>query len=138
MGVILDTSLLIAAERRALRFEDLLGTLANEPLAVSAVTASELLHGCHRAADRGTRARRSAFVEGLLGALPVMPFGLAEARRHAELWADLAAGGTLIGAHDMLIAATALARGYALATFNRRDFARIAGLQLIPTERYTT
>ena len=138
MGVILDTSLLIAAERRALRFDDLLGTLANEPLALSTVTASELLQGCHRAADRGTRARRSAFVEGLLGALPVLSFGLAEARRHAELWADLAASGTLVGAHDMLIAATALARGYALATLNRRDFARIAGLQLIPTERYTT
>jgi len=97
-----------------------------------------LLHGCHRARDRGTRARRLAFVEGLLGALPILTFGLIEARRHAELWADLAGSGTLIGAHDMLIGATALARGYALATLNRRDFARIEGLQLVPIERFTT
>ena len=138
MGVILDTTVLIAAERRVLRFDDLLGAISAEPLALSAVTASELLHGCHRARDRGTRARRLAFVDGLLGALPILTFGLIEARRHAELWADLAGSGTLIGAHDMLIGATALARGYALATLNRRDFARIEGLQLVPIERFTT
>lgn len=134
----LDTSVLIAAERRALRFEDLLGAISTEPIALSAVTASELLHGCHRARDRGTRSRRLAFVEGVLGALPILPFGLVEARRHSELWADLASSGTLIGPHDMLIGATALASGYRLATLNRKDFARIEGLQLVPIERYST
>ena len=67
----------------------------------------------------------------LLEALPVLPFGLPEARRHAELWADLARARRAIGPHAMLIGATALARGDALATLNRREFERIAGLRLI-------
>lgn len=132
MGVVLDTSVLIAAERRTLRLESLLRSLGDEPVAVAAITAAELLHGCHRAQDPGVRARRGAFVEGLLEVVPVLPFGLAEARRHAELWAELARSGQPIGAYDMVVGATALARGYALATLNQREFSRIGGLTLVP------
>ena len=136
MGVILDTSVLVAAERRALRFEEMLKSLGDEPVGMAAITVAELLHGCHRAGDAGTRARRSAFVEGLLEAIPVLPYGVAEARRHAELWADLARRRVPIGPHDLLVGATALARGYALATLNRRAFARVRGLRLEPTARF--
>ena len=132
----LDSSVLIGAERGVLRIEDLLRSLAEEPVAMAAITASELLHGCYRARDAAVRTRRLAFVEGLLGALPVLPFGIAEARRHAELWAALAQGGTVIGPHDMLVGASALAQGYRLATLNRSEFSRIPGLRLIETERF--
>ena len=134
--MIVDTSLLVAAERGGVRFEALLESLGEEPIGIAAITASELLHGCHRATDPGTRARRAAFVDALLDTLPVLPFGLPEARRHAELWADLARAGRAIGPHDMLIGATALARGDALATLNRREFERIAGLRLIAVEPF--
>jgi len=136
VGVVLDTSVLVAAERRAVRFEALLESLGEESVAVAAITASELLHGCHRASDPGVRARRAAFVDALLDALPVLPFGLPEARRHAELWAELARTGSAIGPHDLLIAATALAQGHALATINQREFSRVPGLRLVATERY--
>ncbi len=136
MGVILDTSVLIAAERRTFRFEALLDSLGDEPIAISVITASELLHGCHRAADPGTRARRSAFVEAILDAVPVLSFGLADARRHAELWAELLHRGAMIGPHDLLIGATALARGYGIVTLNQRDFGRVAGLRLVPVDVY--
>ena len=138
MGVILDTSVLVAAERQRLRMGDLLKSLALEPVALAAITASELLHGCHRAAEPGVRARRWAFVEGLLQAIPILPFGIAEARRHAELWAALTRDGTAIGPYDMLVGATALARGYSLATLNRREFTRIPGLKLVATERFSS
>ena len=136
MGVVLDTSVLVAAERGAIRFEALLESLGEETVAVAAITASELLHGCHRAGDAGVRARRSAFVDALLDVLPVVPFGLPEARRHAELWAELARTGNAIGPHDLLIAATALAQGHLLATLNQREFGRVPGLRLVATERY--
>lgn len=136
MGVVLDTSILVAAERRALRFEALLESLGDEPVAISAVTASELLHGCHRASDAGIRARRSAFVEALLDALPILPFGLAEARLHAQIWAELARRGAMIGPHDLLIAASAMARGYLVASLNQRDFARVAGLQVVAIDQF--
>lgn len=136
MGLILDTSVLVAAERRTLSLGALLDSVASEPVGIAALTASELLHGCHRAADPGTRARRFALVEALLDHIPVHEFGLGEARRHAELWAALAREGALIGAHDMLIGATALARGAALATLNERDFRRVPGLQLLAVEPF--
>ena len=136
MGVVLDTSVLIAAERGAVRLEALLESLGEETVAVAAITASELLHGCHRAGDAGVRARRSAFVDALLDSLPVLPFGLPEARRHAELWAELARTGTAIGPHDLLIAATALAQGFVLATLNQREFGRVPGLRLVATEGF--
>lgn len=86
MEVILDTSILIAAERQTIRFESLLENLEDEPVAIAAITASELLHGCHKATDAGTRARRAAFVDALFDIIPVLPFGLPEARRNAALW----------------------------------------------------
>jgi len=136
VGVVLDTSVLIAAERGAVRFAALLASLGEESVAMAAITASELLHGCHRAGDPGVRARRAAFVDALLDALPVLPFGLPEARRHAELWAELARTGRVIGPHDLLIAATALAHGHTLVTLNQREFNRVPGLRLVATEQY--
>lgn len=136
MGVILDTSVLIAAERQSSRFESLLERLGDEPVAISSITASELLHGCYRAADAGIRARRSAFVEALIGLIPVLPFGLAEARRHAELWWELARIGGTVGPYDLVTGATAVARGYMLATLNKREFARIPGLKLFDLDAF--
>jgi predicted nucleic acid-binding protein len=134
----LDTSVLIAAERRSLDLGALLESVASEPVGISAITASELLHGCHRATDPGTQARRFAFVEALLDRVPVYGFGLAEARRHADLWARLARDGTPIGAHDMLISATALASGHMLATLNARDFRRVPGLRLLAVDQFVS
>jgi predicted nucleic acid-binding protein len=128
---------IIEAERGAFAIEALLGSMPDEPIGVSAITASELLHGCYRAKDAATRSRRFAFVEAFLELVPVLGFGLVEARRHAELWADLVRKGTAIGAHDMMIGATALARGYALATLNGRDFRRMPGLRLVSVEPFT-
>jgi tRNA(fMet)-specific endonuclease VapC len=115
-----------------------LESLGSEPVAISSITASELLHGCDRARDAATRVRRSAFVDALLEAIPVVPFGLIEARRHAEIWADLAKRGKMIGAHDLIIAATALARGEGVATLNKLEFRHVAGLRVVPVDRFLT
>ncbi len=136
--MILDTSLLIAAERGRLRLEPFLLSLGNEPVRIAAITASELLHGCHRATDPGVRARRLAFVDSLLGLIPVLPFGLAEARRHAELWTHLEREGTMLGPHDLLIGATALAQGHTLATLNQAEFSHIAGIRPADLGRFVS
>ena len=128
--MILDTSVLIAAERGTLRFEAFLLSLGEQPVGISAVSASELLHGCARAGSAGIRARRAAFVEGILGLVAVHRFGLPEARRHAELWAELVRIGSPVGAHDLMIGATAVARGEAVATLSREEFSRIPGVVL--------
>ena len=104
--------------------------LGDAPVALAAISASELLHGVERARDAAVRQRRRAFVEGVLANVPVIPFGLAEARAHARIWAELAGAGALIGAHDLQIAATALVAGSEVATLNLNEFSRVPGLPL--------
>lgn len=134
--MILDTSVIVAGERGTIRLEAMLESLGDEPVAIAAITASELLHGAHRGADAGVRARRAAFADAVLELVPVLSFSVPEARRHAQLWAELLAAGTMIGPHALLVGATALARGYGVATMSDREFARVAGLRVVPVASF--
>jgi predicted nucleic acid-binding protein len=139
MGLILDSSVLIAAEKGQLNLVLLLQTeTANQPVAIAAITASELLHGCERAREGKRKVHRRLFVEEVLDTIPTLPFDLDIAREHARLWARLASTGKLIGAHDLLIAAACLHLEYALATVNIQEFRRVTGLKLIDIEPYKT
>jgi len=130
MGLVLDSSVLIAAERGRLALTTTTDAMAEEPVVLSAITASELLHGVYRAADLARRLQRERFVEAILARFPILEFGLDTARIHARLWAELAASGQRIGAHDLLIAATAMELDFKVATLDYRDFPRIPGLRL--------
>ncbi len=131
MGALIDTSIFIAAERGHLDLDQVLSQSTDIELAISAVTASELLHGVHRASKKNQKARREAFVERLLEVWPVLPFDLTTARMHSRLWASLAAKGVSIGPHDLMIAATALANGLALVTRDKRSFPKVPGLEVV-------
>jgi tRNA(fMet)-specific endonuclease VapC len=141
VGTLLDTTVFIDLERAvrlfppgsamaevSARLEEQLGP--DEQVGIAAITASELLHGVHRASPEH-RARRGAFVEAVLTAFPPLPFGLLAARAHARIWADLAAAGHDVGAHDRLVAATAITAGWRVGTANARHFDRIAGLDVL-------
>ena len=130
MAQLIDSSVFIALERRGLRLDHLLPAVPDEPAAMSAITASELLAGVHRADSTERRVRRGAFVEAVIERMPVLQIDLRVARVHAQLWARLTEAGQPIGAHDLLIAATALASGYSVLTDNPRDFLRVPGLQV--------
>jgi tRNA(fMet)-specific endonuclease VapC len=140
VGAVLDTTVFIEFERAmrglpvgramtevAQRLEAQLGE--NEEVGIATITVSELLHGVHRA-DEDHRARRGAFVESVLAAFPALSFDLLAARVHARLWADLASSGADVGAHDRLIAATAMSAGWRVGTANIRHFDRIPGLDV--------
>lgn len=132
MGLILDTSVLVANERGHIDLAAVLRDRApSDGIAISAVTVAELLYGVERAQTSAVALRRAAFADWVTQTIPVLPFGTGEARRHAELRAHLAAAGTLIGPHDLQIAATALARAYALVTLDVDEFARVPGLEVI-------
>jgi tRNA(fMet)-specific endonuclease VapC len=130
VGIILDTSILIEAERRRLNVETLVLGREEEPFGLSVITVSELLHGVHRADSRKRRLKRSAYVEKVIELFPVYPFDVAAARIYAEIWANLLGKGFQVGAHDLLIASTALSLGFSVATFNKRHFDKIEGLEL--------
>lgn len=129
MGLIIDSSIFIAAERGVL---DLTAKLPPEtPVAISAITVSELLHGVHRAKTTEQKVKRQAFVGGLLARLPCIAFEAQVATIHAQLAAELASQGTTVGAHDLIIAATAISVGYEVATRDLRSFPRVPGLNVV-------
>ena len=127
MALLIDTSILVELERG-----DALSPpeLESEEVHLSAISASELLHGVERASSATRRARREAFVERVLDSVPVLAFDLEVARVHARVWADLSRRGAMIGGHDLIIAATALRHDLAVVTRNRGEFARVEGLDV--------
>jgi tRNA(fMet)-specific endonuclease VapC len=141
VGTLLDTTVFIDLERavRSLpaatamaevsgRLEGQLGP--DEEVGIAAITASELLHGVHRASPEH-RGRREAFVEAVLAAFPPLPFEILATRVHAGIWAQLAATGQDVGAHDRIVAATAISAGWRIGTANPRHFDRIVGLDVL-------
>ncbi len=128
MARLIDSSVFIDLERRGGTIGDLDAILLGEPFALASITASELLVGVHRADAGRRRGRRLNFVEKVLSEVPVVIFDLVTARTHARIAADLAAAGLPNGSNDLLIAATAIARGYSVLTFNMREFQRVPGL----------
>lgn len=128
MAVLIDTSVLVNVERRGLSLERALG---ERERAISVITASELLHGVHRATDDRVRTRRQAFVEHLISSIEPLPITTSVARSHAEIWAGLERSGEAIGAHDMWIAATAVSHGMEVATANAIEFERVPGLTVV-------
>lgn len=130
MGLVLDTCILIHAEKQ--------GSLVNfdkwqdyEEAYISALAVSELLIGVNRADTEARRLKRSAFVEAIINEIPIINFTSEVARIHAEIYAYLAQRGELIGPHDLIIAATALAHGHALLTTNGQEFNRVPGLNVL-------
>ena len=130
MAQLIDTSVLITLERQRRPLSDLAAAAFNEPMALAAITASELLVGVFRSHTPQRRARREAFVEAVLESVPIMPFDLNVARVHARIWAVLVAAGQTIGSNDSMIAATAMAHGYTVLTDNVRDFSCVPGLEV--------
>lgn len=130
MGVLIDASILIEAERGRLDLEPHVARRPDDESFLSVITASELLHGVHRAVEPRQRARRSAFVEGILERFPILQVDLATARAHAQVWSDLSATGLLIGPHDLWLAAACIAHGLTMVTANVREFGRVPGLQV--------
>ena len=93
-------------------------------VATSIIVAAELRYG---ATKKGS-ARLTAQLEAVLGALDVLPFEAPADTAYGLLRARLEQAGRPIGGNDLLIAAQAVALGYAIVTDNEREFARIDDL----------
>ena len=109
---------------------DLVQGREQEPFGISVVTVAELLHGVDRADSEKRRLKRSAFVEKIIQTLPVYSFDLNAARIYAKVWANLAKKGTTVGAHDLMIASTAIALGFSLVAPDVRDYGKVKGFSV--------
>lgn len=131
MGLILDSSLLIADERNRFSLSSWLRARPPEPVAVSAITLSELCFGVEAESEAARRRRRRRWLEKTFRRLEVVPFDESVARIHARLWMRLSEAGHTIGPHDLIVAATSAYRQWAVATFNAVEFRRVQGLKVI-------
>jgi len=113
--------------------DEALGRLSADAssVAISAVTVAELWKGVERADTASRRSRRTALCARILEQVYVLDLDTETALVLARLWADLERSGTPLAAFDLVIAATALAHGRTLATFDG-DFAVVPDLALIP------
>ncbi|MDI9569611.1 MAG: type II toxin-antitoxin system VapC family toxin [Pseudomonadota bacterium] len=130
MGVIFDTSEIITLERNRREIEEIVRGREDEPFGISVVTVAELLHGVERADTEARKMNRQAFVERVMEFFPTFPFDMAVARIYARIWASLAKRNLLVGAHDLIIAATAISLNYTIITSNIRDYEKIEGLKV--------
>jgi tRNA(fMet)-specific endonuclease VapC len=130
MGVIFDTSEIIAIERKSHDIYRITEGREEELFGISVITVAELLHGVERADTHTRKIKRQAFVEKVIEFFPVFPLDISVARTYARLWASLVSQGISVGSHDLIIAATALSMDYAIITANTRDFRKIEGLKL--------
>ncbi len=128
MGRLIDTNVLIEAERGRLDINDHISKHEAEEFFISVISVSELLHGVHRANDLAVKGRRAASSERFISAFTVIPIDTAIARTHAALWATLESAGQIIGIHDLWLAATCLTHGLEIITSNVREFERVPGL----------
>lgn len=128
MGLVIDTSVIINAERNNIDFNKWQNY---EEAYISSITVSELLLGVHKAKDHNIQIRRSAFVEHIINSIEILYFGVEESRIYAQLLYDLYSKNITLGAHDLIIGATAIANGYPVLTMNIKDFKRIASLEVI-------
>ena len=130
MAIILDADVLIRGEKGSFDLKSWLAIHPDDQFEVAAITVAELWHGVERAAAPH-RAKREQYLETILAPLPIIPYAEQTARQHARIWAELEAAGKMIGYYDIIVAATASERGGDVATFNRKHFDIVSGLNVI-------
>lgn len=135
MGLILDSSVVIDAERRGETVERLIERVmtaaGDQEAALSAVGLTELVHGLYRANTSALRVRRQSFLDELLHDLTVYPYTKAIALLAGKLDGEQQSQGVVIPFADLLIGATALSLGYSVLTANVRHFRQVPGLAVV-------
>jgi predicted nucleic acid-binding protein len=132
VGLILDTSTLVTAERRGHSVPEILEQLrtawGDNEVGLSAVTIVELTHGIQRAKTEAQRLRRLAFVQDLRATMRVHSLTDEIAERAGVISGQQAERGNSLPFADLLIGATALHLGFEVVTDNARHFETIPNL----------
>lgn len=135
MGLVLDSSVLIDAERRAMPILDVMSMIdahcGETRLALSAIAVMELEHGWHRALDPGTASRRRVYLDELFAVIPSYDFTDAMARTAARLDAETKRKGIVVPLADLMIGVTAIYLGQSVGTRNPRHFRMIPSLDVV-------
>lgn len=97
-------------------------------IAVSALTRMEVDYGL--ALNAGRARKLAPILDAFFSTIATLAFDEADAQAAAAIRAALKTQGQPIGAYDVLIAGTGLARGLVVITSNVGEFKRVSGLQV--------
>ncbi len=135
MGLVLDSSVVIAAERRGENVTQMLKQIVaatgDQRTVLSSVGLTELVHGIYRAQTVEARNRRDSFIRELLNDVEVYPYTKETALLAGKIDGEQQSRGTVIPFGDLLVGATALEVGYSILTANVRHFRLIPGLTVV-------
>lgn len=135
MGLILDSSVLIAGERRGETVKQVIDRVrvacGDAESALSTISIIELTHGIYRAKTQADRERRRAFAEELIRDMIVHPVSVAISQLAGRIEGEQAAKGVSIAVADLIIGATALQLGFDVVTLNVKHFVVIPGLKVV-------
>jgi predicted nucleic acid-binding protein len=135
LGLVLDSSVLAAAERKQLTtidaIENIRDAAGDVPIVISSLTEAELGHGIYRADTPERSRQRCQFLDELKAQVPIHPVTESTAEIIGRIGAEQAAKGINLPLGDLIIGACALELGYAIATSNSRDFSRIPSLKVV-------
>lgn len=121
MGIVLDTSALIALERSQSSLATALAGHLDEPMVMPMVVWAELLVGVRMAGTPDRAARRRARLEQLRLHLPLIPFDAAIAEFYADIFVECIRSGRMIPQNDMAVAATARRLDYAVVVSDKDE-----------------
>lgn len=105
------------------RFE----TLEMDQLCISVITYAELMYGVEHSSSK--KINRS-IVDDFTNHLTIIDWDTSAAERYGKIRAFLQAGGNIIGAMDMMIAAHAVSQKMTLVTNNEKHFKRVPKLNI--------
>jgi predicted nucleic acid-binding protein len=107
MGLILDSSVLITAERQGQNARQILAAISsqvgNSEIALSVVTLIELAPGAARADTPQRKAKRQQFIQELLTVLPIHPVTVSVALRSGQIDGENQAKGVRVPLSDLLM-----------------------------------
>lgn len=139
MGLVIDTSALIAIDRLAVRkiapaepLAPLLASIGDEEVAIPAIVYAELLVGVELADTRRRAAARRTRIDAMMAHATLVEFDAAIAPVWARLFATLSRAGRAVPANDLAVAATAvhLDYGVLVGPSDERHFREVEGLRV--------
>jgi tRNA(fMet)-specific endonuclease VapC len=122
---LLDTTFLIDAERTGGGLDDVIDD--DDDVAIAAITVAELKVGVELSRGK-SRTSRHEFLNDVLTSIPLLEYDLGAAEAHAQLLIAVRKQGRPRGAHDLVIAATALASQRLVVTADLTAFDDLPGV----------
>lgn len=126
--MLLDTTFLIDAERSDASLNDVIDD--DDDIAVAAITVAELQVGVELSKGR-TRHSRQGLVDDIVASLPIVDYDLSVARAHSQLLVAVRRQGRPRGAHDLIIAASALSSNRVVVTADQAAFIELPGVTAV-------